>query len=251
MKNLSLGWSAIVIFLIFFFPQDAFAELGRPGGRLPPIRGSVNGGDVELTSGGVLSVAAGWPSVYAQYDFPTSGRFGLGIRSDFFFGMPVWGFKYGLGWGVNVPMRIEVLDRGPWNVALLLDAGMFIGFDDHWYGDWYHGHHEKAHLFGPNVGFGIVASVRPVAPLNIFFGMRVPIYILIVSPEGYHSSVSTFGQIQTFFGVEFAVARSVALFTRLALGPTIGTYCHDDDHCDIGVRFTGNFHLGAIFFFGS
>lgn len=247
MKKLAFGLSTVVVALMISFPQEAFAEQGG----LPPIRGSVNGGAVEQTSSGVLSVGAGWPSFYAQYDFHMDGRFGLGIRSDFFFGMPVWGFSSGLGWGVDVPMRIEVLDRGDWNLAVLLDAGLFMGFDDHWYGDWYHGYHDNALLVGPNFGFGIAASIQPVRPLNIFFGLRVPIYILIVSPEGYDTMVSSFGQIQTFFGVEFAVARSVALFTRLAFGPAIGRYCDHDDHCDVGVRFTGHFHFGAIFFFGS
>ncbi len=251
MKRLLIVLSVVALLAIHAFPRAALAEQGRgrPGSQLPPIPGSVYGADVELTEQGVLSVGAGWPSVYGQYDFHTTGRFGIGIRTDFYYGMPVWGFNFALGWGLNAPMRIEVFERDDWNLALLLDVGLFIGFDEHWHHHLDFEHGDDALLFGPSFAVGLMASVNPVDPLNIFFGLRVPIYILIVAPEHHDTEVTSLGQVQFVAGVEFAVADNVALFTRLAFGPVVGSFCDDED-CDIKARVSGHFHFGALFFFG-
>lgn len=250
---------AVALVVVFgvcalLLPREAGAEAG---GRLPPIAGSVNGGNVDITPRGALSVGLGWPSVYAQYDFPTSSRFGIGLRGDFYYGMPAWEFDFGLGFGVDVPMRIEVLDRGNWNLALHLDAGVFLGLTEDWVEDfWWR--EDEVFFIGPNLGFGLMASVQPVPALNIFFGLRVPIFIFILVPDEGDTQVKAFGQIQFNAGVEFSVARNIALYSRLALGPSIGSFCdrfdeHDHQECadwDIDARFSFYFHFGATFYFG-
>lgn len=235
--------------------REALAELG---GRPPPLAGSVHGGGVDLPRGGALSTGAGLPSVYAQYDFPASGRFGIGVRGDFLYMMPVWGFDVGLGFAAEVPMRIELLDRDRWNLALLLDAGLFMGFTEDWYEDfWWRD--DEVFFIGPNLGFGLVASVRPVSSLSIFFGLRIPIYIFILVPDEDDADARVFAQVQFHGGVEFSVARNVALFFRVGIGPSFGPDCdrpdpEDVNECgdwDVEARFSLHAHFGATFFFGT
>jgi hypothetical protein len=244
---------------LFFAAAVATTAWSRPAqAELPALAGSVHGGEVSLTQRGAISLGVGWPSFFFQYDFHTSGRFGIGLRTDMFWGNPAWGFAYGFGWGVNVPMRIQVFDRNDWFLAVLIDPGLWMGFGDYWTRDWWEDNY-AGFIFGPRIGAGLVASVAPVDFLNIFFGLRLIIDILVFTPEYGDTWADVVAQILPFGGIELSVHRSIALFLQLAIGPTIGStdWCVERDHGDcvrwdhhvwVQANFQG--HFGVTFYLG-
>jgi hypothetical protein len=139
---------------------------------------------------------------------------------------------------------------------------MYFGDHHHWY--WDRHHHDGGSVFGPNFGFGLVASVTPVRFLNVFFGLRTAVHVLIFDADGYESFADVFVPIHPFVGLELQLHRNVGLFTSVAMGPTVGSYsthCHDwhqdhhgywvcrDWHDEVDTRFSGQFHTGFNFFF--
>lgn len=253
-KTLSVvGWLAAASLL---------AHAGEARAELPPAGGSVLGADVDVPSRGALTAGIGWPSTYVRYDFATAGRFGIGLRSDLYWGHPAYGFRTGFGWSFDVPMRIQVMDRAAWAVAIALTPGVFLGFDDHWYyDDWWHDRDEDVFIWGPRFGAGVIVSVRPRRFLTVFFGLRSGVDVTIVSPEHHDAWVDVDLPIRPFGGVELAVHRRISIFADVSLGPAISfqSYCvawERDGDCrdwdrDVDAYISGHFYTGAVFFFGS
>ena len=107
---------------------------------------------------------------------------------------------------------------------------------------------------------GVVAAVRPRRFISIFFGLDFDIFIMILVPDHYDSWVDVYVPIRPLFGVELEVARRIALFGMMGIGPAIGSHeeCRDwnpgrDEwdrcHTELDVHFSGRFYFGAIFFF--
>ena len=241
--------------LSLFFTGRSYAQ-----GSLPPLAGSVYGAQAEGNPP-TLSVGLGWPSFYTRFDFRSMGRFTLGLQGDLYYGMPVWGWASGFGFGFSVPMRIQLLQRQKWALGLMLRPGMYLGFSNRWYWNWYWD--EDMTVVGPFFGLGLVASVTPLRFLNVFFGINNTLHVLVVVPEHHDSVADVFVPIMFFGGVELQVHRRIAVFSSLALGPTVGSYyshCHNwindgryrvctDWHDDVGAEFTFQFYTGASFTF--
>jgi hypothetical protein len=246
-----------------FAAAVATTAWSRPArAELPALAGSVHGGEVSTTQRGAITLGLGWPSFFFQYDFHTSGRFGIGLRSDLFWGNPAFGFGTGFGWGASAPMRIQVLDRNDWFLSVLIDPGLWMGFGNHWYYDWDRNY--AGFIFGPRIGTGLVASIAPVDFLNIFFGLRFYLNILVFTPDAGDTWADVVAQILPYFGLELSVHRSIALFFQVMGGPSIGStgeYCvrRDPDpphdcidwgrHIWANGYFSGYF--GVTFYLGS
>jgi hypothetical protein len=243
---------------LFFAAVVATTAWSRPArAELPALAGSVHGGEVSITQRGAITLGLGWPSFYFQYDFHTTGRFGLGLRTDMLYGNPAWGWDFGFGWGFNVPMRVQVLNRNDWFLSVLIDPGLWMGFGDYWGHDWggYDGF-----IFGPRLGTGLVASIAPIDALNIYFGLRFYLNILVFSSDNHNAWADVVAQILPYFGIELSVHRSIALFFQVMGGPSIGSadWCQHWDadgdctdwHHDLWVR--GNFsgYFGVTFYLG-
>ena len=251
LKRTVIALSVALVMIVMAWPRAARAEL-------PQLAGSVWGGEVDVTQRGALSVGMGWPSFMLQYDFHTTGRFGVGLRTDFYYGNPSWGFAYGFGWGFHVPMRINVLSRNDWSLAVAIDPGMWMGFGDYWGNGWWG---NDWFIFAPRIGAGVIAAVQPIDALNVFFGMRLYFNILVIDPDGRYDSWADLAvQILPFAGVELSVHRMIALFFQLHAGPSVVSrhWCHDwapDGSCrdrrhDVGVSANLQFYFGATFYFG-
>lgn len=240
---------------LFFAAAVATTAWSRPAqAELPALAGSVHGGEVSITQRGAITLGVGWPSFFFQYDFHTTGRFGIGLRTDMLYGNPAWGWDYGFGWGFNVPMRVQVLDRDDWFLSVLIDPGLWMGFSNYWTHDWDY----SGFIFGPRLGTGLVASIAPVDFLNIFFGLRFYLNILVFDND-WGADADVVAQFLPFFGLELSVHRSIALFFQVSGGPSIGSAdrclerdqgdCVRWDH-DLWVR--GNFsgYFGVTFYLG-
>lgn len=245
----------------------ALAFAGEARGDLPPIEASIHGGNVDVGGRGALSVAMGWPSIYVRYDVPTRGSFGLAFQGDFYYGRPVFGFDFGLGTGFSVPMRIQVLDRERWTLAVYVKPGFYMGFGSNWYlgyhatecdvlwGDRWWG---DAFFFGVELEPGVRAGFAATPFLNVFFGASTPIHILLAFPEGAGTLVEPFVPILLTGGVELALSRSVNLFGQMTVGPAFGSSVHcarcDRTGCtrwqrNTAVGFTGKMYFGFSFLF--
>lgn len=249
LRRTVIALTCVAVVTVVAWPRQARAEL-------PAIAGSVYGGEVDNTSRGALSIGTGWPSFFVQYNFHTSGNFGIGLRSDLYYGNPTHGFGFGPGWGFSVPMRIQVMDRNDWSLSIPIDAGIWMGFGNY-YNAWYR---DGWFVFGPRIGSGIIASVQPVDALNVFFGMRLYFNILVISPDYGNAWADLVVQILPFAGVELSVHRMIALFFQLHAGPSVGAedQCRDWDRnqCvdwrhNVWVQANFQFYFGATFHFGN
>ncbi len=229
--------------------------------ELPPLPGSVQGGEVEIGGRGALTLGLGWPSTYARYDLPSRGSFGIGFRGDFFYGMPIFGFTFGLGTGFSVPMRIQLFDRDRWSVALFLRPQAFLGFGDRWWG--FHprdclGWWSDALFLDFGMDVGVRVGLEATSFLDVFFGASTPLHVLVILPEGAETEVDVFVNIVLLGGVEVALTETINAFAMVQVGPALGSYARcaacDDDRCiawDRGFHpaFVGQFHAGFTFFF--
>jgi hypothetical protein len=233
---------------------------------LPPIPGSVLGGNVQIGGRGALTLAMGWPSTYIRYDFRTSETFGLGLRADFYYGHPSFGFSYGLGTGFSVPMRIQVFERDRWTVAISIRPGFYLGVGNRWFRS-YHTDTEyrvpsDAFYFGVIIEPGARVGLQVTEFLNVVFGADLGVHVVIVAPADMETVVEPVIPFTLMGGVELALSRSITTFFYTHVGPAFGAaaHCHrwegpaDNQQCanwDYGFHaaFAGQFYLGFSFYF--
>jgi hypothetical protein len=234
---------------------------GAARAELPPLPGSIHGGEVEVGGRGALTLGMGWPSTYVRYDLATRSTFGIGFRGDFFYGMPLFGFTFGLGTGFSVPMRIQVFERDRWTVAVFLKPQLFFGFGDRWWG--YHPrdcYHWWGDAFFLDVGMdaGVRVGFQPRPFLTVYFGGSTPLHILVIVPDHAETEVDVFVPILLTGGIELSLSRTVNFFVQTQVGPALGSYVRcvrcDGDECTRWDRafhpaFAGRFYAGFTFHF--
>jgi hypothetical protein len=216
---------------------------------------------VRVGERGSLSLTTGWPSTHVQYDIPTRSAFGIGVRGDFYYGMPVFGFAVGIGTGASVPIRIELWERDRWSLALYLRPGFYFGFSDGWWG-----YHPRSCYTGWTSAFftgiefepGVRVGFLATPFLNVFFGATLPMHIIVIAPNNSRVEVDVFVPITVSGGIELALTRGINVFVLAQVGPSFGSYAHcaacDGNACASWARrfaaaVTARFYAGFTFHF--
>jgi hypothetical protein len=109
---------------------------GPTSGDLSVLSGRTLGkGDTALSAG------AGWPGLWAQMTFAPRSTLNVGVRAALLYGSPIMGFGTGVGGEVSVPVRMHLLGRGDWDLAMaarpyfVTGRATLVGADDSVFGD--------------------------------------------------------------------------------------------------------------------
>lgn len=206
-----------------------------------------------------ISVGAGWPSVFVQYDIGMGERFGLGLRGDLYYGSPFYDFDTALGLGFSVPMRFNFYSKNNIAIGMGLRPGITFGegelFIDHaWNEDDDFGF--GLHLGDPSFLF----TITPIRQLTVFARADLQL-VLVIGPDDDGDPDTFDDDDDAFFvgtlgfvgGVEWHLAPAVNLFALTGVGPGF-----QPDHCyrrggrrycdDDGLYF--RFAFGATFILG-
>lgn len=82
-------------------------------------------GDLSVLGGrtlgrGETAIAAGtgWPGTWGQVTFAPRSTLNVGVRASLLYGSPIMGFGTGIGGEVSMPVRLHLLGRGRWDLAM-------------------------------------------------------------------------------------------------------------------------------------
>ncbi|MBI2895246.1 MAG: hypothetical protein HYY06_16955 [Deltaproteobacteria bacterium] len=192
-------------------PIAARCQRARDQG--PPF--SVFGGELLRSSESTIAAGFGWPGLFVQYDAGVSQRFGIGFRGDLFFGSPVGGFDTGMGFGLSVPMRLQLIRLRRVGIALKLAPRFFVGQLDVNRGK---GHPDDELLLGFGFETGPLVSVHVHRQIDVIAGLTVP-FLLAVDVDDRFSEV--WFPVVAFGGAELSLSRDFNLWSTVSIGPAI------------------------------
>jgi len=157
----------------------------------------------------------GFPSVGYQWDFKADGKRTIGLQADIL----VWPFAIHTGLSTRTLMGIV----GRSVISFRLEPGVYFGFFEGsrgFYENMRWGRaKELSFSIGPMVNVGIAASIDLEKNFSLVVGFESPVALwVMIQAQGWWVEWPILADV----GLEYDISYKSTLFTKFAIGPSIG-----------------------------